>query len=416
MRAFNPMVGNDPELFIKKGIRLVPAESLLGPKVIIPAFVKIDNAAIEIHPGPNTCLQSQNANLASQLSAVRALLTKEHRISLRASERLRPIDIKKYKSLTSFGCEPSLVFHPKAGLITSTPNVDPLKVRERSIGYHVHLGTMKPEAVKNNIAAYVKMHPNSVTDAEPVPAPFKDTLFYANLLHTTEGRVRLVRACDLFVGLPAVLIDRDNRQLWRRRLLGYGKAGEFREQPHGFEYRTLGPWPLHHPALTWLANAMVRDAFHMVINDVDLEIVKRVNMLEVAGAINNNSLVRAIPIWNQIKSIAGSFLDSRGWGSHPWTTNVIRYFEFMLVNGGIKFILENNDLITSRYSVPVGAKKNDVWDCKTKESGDREWASYHFGFPSTMDVISQNIQIRDTYNKFTKEWSLEKDVLSKAML
>lgn len=50
--------------------------------------------------------------------------------------------------------------------------------------------------------------------------------------------IDLVRLCDLFLGVPFVLIDKDKR---RREL--YGKAGEFRFQSwgdtQGFEYRVL---------------------------------------------------------------------------------------------------------------------------------------------------------------------------------
>ena len=44
----------------------------------------------------------------------------------------------------------------------------------------------------------------------------------------------LIKYLDLCVGVPSVLFDKDTR---RRSL--YGKAGSFRLQPHGCEYRVL---------------------------------------------------------------------------------------------------------------------------------------------------------------------------------
>lgn len=44
----------------------------------------------------------------------------------------------------------------------------------------------------------------------------------------------MLRYIDAFVGLPSIIYDTD---VERRKL--YGKAGCFRLQPYGFEYRTL---------------------------------------------------------------------------------------------------------------------------------------------------------------------------------
>lgn len=400
MKQYTVTVGNDPELFIKRGIYLVPAE-FLAEKRTFPRFLKVDNAAVEIHPGPHTCLQQQNADIAAQISSLKKLLGEDYNISLRTCERIRPRDLSKYKSLTSFGCSPSLVFHPNHGVMPSVPEANPLIVRERSIGYHVHLGTRTPLAVKRDIAAMERV---INVNPERLKALKNHDLKLAELLHTTEGRVRLVQACDLLVGLPAVLIDRDSRQVWRRKLLGYGKAGEFREQKHGFEYRTLGPWALKHPMFAWWANAMVRDALIATMNDLDIELKKHVSMLEVAKAINTNNLYDAVPLWNKVKKIIGTEFDSLAVGSHPCHSSNIKKFEFIVANGGIKFVLGKNNSL-------------DVWEARRpNESGRRVWGAFYLGFPDANEELLKDQKINENYNDFKKTWSPNKDNISEHIL
>lgn len=402
MRLFSPTIGNDPEIFVKKGIHLVPGESLAKDKKF-PRYVKVDNAALEIHPGPFTCLQQQNASIANQIAGVRKVLGEEFRISLRTCERVRPVDIAKYKSLTSFGCEPSLVFHPEMGVIASAPEVDPTKVRERSIGFHVHLGSRTPLAVSRAEKEYQGIY-TGYTSSAHLLAKFSTEKMVANILHTTEGRARLVQACDLIVGLPAVLIDRDPRQIWRRKLLGYGKAGEFREQKHGFEYRTLGPWPLTHPILAWWANAMVREALNLVLNDIDLAIKEKVKMLDVANAINTNSLERAIPLWNNIKIfLINNFASDSG--SHPGHYYNVKKFEFLAIKGGLKFL------------VPTRGTQSDNWLKRGNESGSREWSAYYNGFPNGIEALLKgNNNLYKEFKEFEGNYDEKKDMLSKHLL
>lgn len=51
---------------------------------------------------------------------------------------------------------------------------------------------------------------------------------------TQEDQINAIRACDLFLGVPSVLLDSGTE---RRQL--YGKAGAFRPKSYGVEYRTL---------------------------------------------------------------------------------------------------------------------------------------------------------------------------------
>ncbi len=52
--------------------------------------------------------------------------------------------------------------------------------------------------------------------------------------HTMEDKLNVIRACDLYLGVPSVLMDSGTA---RRKL--YGGAGACRFKPYGVEYRTL---------------------------------------------------------------------------------------------------------------------------------------------------------------------------------
>lgn len=67
-------------------------------------------------------------------------------------------------------------------------------------------------------------------------------------IETTLDPINVVRACDLFLGVPSVLMDKGEE---RRKL--YGKAGAFRPKPYGVEYRTLSNfWIFDESLIRWV--------------------------------------------------------------------------------------------------------------------------------------------------------------------
>jgi len=382
-------MGNDPELFIKSGNRLLPSESIIKSK---HRTVKVDNAAVELQPGPSHCLQMQNKFIASALAVVKKILIDQDlaatHISVRPVERLRLEDIDKYSTVCAFGCQPSLVYDGD-GLRTSAPTVNPRKVRFRSVGYHVHIGSSKPGT---DYWEYKHAREKRV----------------CNLLHTTEGRVRLVQMCDLFVGLPAVLMERDNRVPIRRKTLGYGKAGEFREQPHGFEYRTLGSWPLLHPMWGWWANGMVRDCLNLVFNDLDTDIRKSINMTKVAEIINEGNLAGALEYWQAAKNTLIPIM--KQWGdkfsnvnladSHPlFSKELLKRFDFLAMK---------RDLVRRVFNFNSWCKRKHFkgWE------GQR-LVGFHIGFDNGS---KERVKEFEDWPEFSESWSLSKDIISKQML
>jgi hypothetical protein len=67
---------------------------------------------------------------------------------------------------------------------------------------------------------------------------------------TEQKSVEIVKAADLFLGLPSLLLDPD-----RERRQMYGKAGSFRFKPYGVETRILSNfWLKDENSITWLYN------------------------------------------------------------------------------------------------------------------------------------------------------------------
>lgn len=72
---------------------------------------------------------------------------------------------------------------------------------------------------------------------------------------------RIIRAMDVFLGVPSVALLAGIEDPRRRQF--YGRAGEFRFQKHGLEYRSLSNAWLQHPALTHLVLNLARGAFRL---------------------------------------------------------------------------------------------------------------------------------------------------------
>ena len=69
--------------------------------------------------------------------------------------------------------------------------------------------------------------------------------------HDIEYSANIIKAMDLFLGVPSVIIDKDTK----RKLL-YGKAGAFRPQPWGCEYRVLSNfWIFDRELRKWAFNS-----------------------------------------------------------------------------------------------------------------------------------------------------------------
>lgn len=103
---------------------------------------------------------------------------------------------------------------------------------------------------------------NCWTLAEEPVTPTQPTLrtagFHIHVGYTNPSRelnIAIARAFDVSLGLGAVVFEPKNE----RKALGYGKAGNFRHQPHGVEYRVLSSWWAQDKAhIRWAAQYAVQ--------------------------------------------------------------------------------------------------------------------------------------------------------------
>jgi len=84
----------------------------------------------------------------------------------------------------------------------------------------------------------------------PAPAAADATLRSAGghvHVGTTEDPIEVIRAMDLFLGVPSTTMDCTPQALARRQL--YGKAGCHRIKDYGCEYRTLSNFWIFSPKM-----------------------------------------------------------------------------------------------------------------------------------------------------------------------
>ena len=87
-----------------------------------------------------------------------------------------------------------------------------------------------------------------VNEKPEPPHPFMRSAGGHVHIETKLDPIDVIRACDLFLGVPSILMDKGEE---RRKL--YGKAGAFRPKPYGVEYRTLSNfWIFDEQLIRWV--------------------------------------------------------------------------------------------------------------------------------------------------------------------
>lgn len=108
-----------------------------------------------------------------------------------------------------------------------------------------------------------------------------------------DTSLTMLRYIDAFVGLPSILYDTDTE---RRSL--YGKAGCFRLQKYGFEYRTLSSYWIGNPSrlrFIWRQLMFALCAYERGWNLPDGDLVR--------NTINNNDVETAKRILTEYEMI-----------------------------------------------------------------------------------------------------------------
>lgn len=193
----NITIGTDPELFVNKNGIPHSAHGLVAgskyePQVVTKGAVQVDGMALEFNTDPAHSLEEFKTNIGTVLFELRKLVPKEYEFNISPTADFtkehmdeQPDDAKE------LGCEPD--YNAYTGLANTKPNAE---VLFRTGAGHVHIGVDR-------------------------------TL-------TEEEKRKLCVLCDLFIGIPSLDWDDDQK---RRSM--YGKAGCYRSKPYGIEYRTL---------------------------------------------------------------------------------------------------------------------------------------------------------------------------------
>lgn len=258
-------LGCDPEFFIvsRKTHRVITADKVLPPKSnklkISDGSVFFDGVQAEVNLNTGyTCREFLCRDLRYVLNdAINHInsKTKKYDILIEASV---PVTKRQLKDADDeckrFGCDPDINAYTRD---LNKSEIDAETHLIRYAGGHIHLGM-----VGNGVCKTDKM------------------------LKDPEIAIKIIKVCDRVVGIPAVLLDTPESSKIRRKL--YGKAGDFRIQPHGIEYRTLSNFWLRAPELVSLFTGLARTAFSIVQAKQESYFLKIISDEEVKKAINES--------------------------------------------------------------------------------------------------------------------------------
>lgn len=212
----NVTVGADPEVFlVNQDGKFISGVGKIGgtklkPKPIsaLGHYVQEDNVAIEYNIPP---AKTKEEFVIANTFVLKYLDVKMKKLGLSlkldASALFEENELQTPQAMT-FGCEPD--YNAWSNDYNPPPSLEEDTFLLRSCGGHVHVGF-----------------------ADPTP----------------EKQVQLIKAMDIYLGIPSLFMDKDSR---RRKL--YGKAGACRLKSYGVEYRTLSNFWLRseqHIAWVW---------------------------------------------------------------------------------------------------------------------------------------------------------------------
>lgn len=171
----------------------------------------------------------------------------------------------KTRQSKKFGCEPdynAYTMHPNERPTCAEKNL-------RSAGGHIHVGYENAEQ-------------------------------FDFTYDVDERRSQIVKALDLYIGVPSVLLEPDNK---RKEL--YGKAGAFRPKNYGLEYRTVSNFYLASKELCYWVYQATNDAatYLNAGNTISMELSNTVQNI-----INTNDKPSALMLIRSMDLIAEGIL------------------------------------------------------------------------------------------------------------
>lgn len=195
---FNVTLGTDPEVFFENNVECVSAEGIVPGTKQDPYYIsekghaiQLDNVSAEFNIPPVSSREEWVEEILIPLNYLREMAQNNN---LSVSSKASAVFNEKYlqtENAKEFGCSPD---------------------------YNVYLQDLNPKPMAENSALR--------SCGGHVAIGYED--------QDIDKTEEIVKLFDLFVVLPSMLIDKDER---RREL--YGKAGAFRFTPFGLECRSL---------------------------------------------------------------------------------------------------------------------------------------------------------------------------------
>lgn len=232
-------IGCDPELFLHHKGKFVSAIDLIGGSKQMPKpigdvkgyAVQEDNVAVEFNVPPATSCEEFVKSIQWTVNEIEKMVTPYELSLSQAASASFPPDQLEHPKAKEFGCEPD--YNAWTKRINPRPKTEDPNFR--TCGGHVHVGT----------------------DLDPIA---------------------VVRAMDVFLGVPSVIIDTDTQ---RRKL--YGKPGAYRKTSFGLEYRVLSNFWIWEKELI----EMVFEQTQKALNFVKIEDCKKLFDVKYGSWIRN---------------------------------------------------------------------------------------------------------------------------------
>tara|TARA_R100001082_G_scaffold109297_2_gene86185 strand:- start:1783 stop:2613 length:831 start_codon:yes stop_codon:yes gene_type:complete len=230
-------VGHDAEVFVYNendeatpGIGIIDG-SKRNPRSVPGGALQEDNVMAELNINPAKTSDEFVTNTLSVMDELNGLLSPHNlKFKVKAFQTFEP-EFLKSKQAREFGCEPDSNIYTLSENKIDVSNL--VSKHARTAGGHIHLG---------------------LSDANFHPS----------------ARMSLVKACDVFIGLPLATVD----DTMRKRF--YGRAGSYRHKEYGIEYRT--------PSNIWLNSSDTMEWMFKQCSYVCNNVIRRLGIDDIPEA------------------------------------------------------------------------------------------------------------------------------------
>lgn len=208
-------IGSDPELMLAKNGNIVSAIPVLEhgkyDKIDLgnDYCVYYDNTMVETNVPPASTKKKFLNNIRETFKRINSILEESYEILAVPSHSFTKEECRHYDAIEA-GCQPEFCAYEEDMCVPPS-----FKDTFRSAGGHVHIGR----------SDYMDVDEGFLIDM--------------------KSKIEIIRAMDLFLGIPMVLIDNSEASIKRKEL--YGRGGRFRPTPYGVEYRTPSNFWLNSP-------------------------------------------------------------------------------------------------------------------------------------------------------------------------